>query len=88
MVRISKIEIMDLAPKDKKGLISFLIKRNGYLDNIYVRSHLRDVLDSQDVIRRCFRGLVDGIWEVHKFPDYVDLVCLDRDIDPIVHLGL
>ncbi len=71
---------------DRTGLIKSIIKRNGYLDNIYVRGHLGDVLDRQDETRRCFHNLPEGIWEVKSFPDYVDLICLDRDEAPVVHL--
>ena len=65
------------------GIITDIIKRNGYLDNIYVHRHLRDVLDFQDKLRKCFSNLPKGIWEAMRCGDYIDLICLDRDNGPL-----
>lgn len=64
-------------------IIKSLIKRNGYLDNVSVHSHLKDVLGYQDLVRRYFKGIPEGIWEIMKFSNRIDLVCLDGDYKPL-----
>lgn len=64
------------------GLINEIIKRNSYLDNIYVRRHLRDLIGFQNTLRKVFPFLPEGIWEYANFSSRIDLWCIDRDTKP------
>ena len=59
-------------------IIDRIISRHGYLDNVYVRSHLRDLIKFQRKLRKAF-ALPKGVWEYAKFRDRIDLWCIDRD---------
>lgn len=58
-------------------IITKIIKRNGYLDNIYTRRHLRSLIRFQKRLRKAF-GLPKGVWEYSVFKKRIDLWCIDR----------
>lgn len=65
------------------GLIERIIERNGYLDEISVHRHLKDIIGYQAMVRKSFRGIPEGIWEIMNFHSHIWLVCLDKDEKPL-----
>jgi hypothetical protein len=64
-------------------IIDKIIARQGYLDNIYVRSYLADLIRFQRKLRKTF-GLPKGVWDYFKSDDYISLWCIDRDSSYII----
>lgn len=62
-------------------LISRIIKRNGFRNDIYIRRHLKDLIKFQRDLRKAF-NLPKGVWEYSKWCGRIDLWCIDRDQTP------
>ena len=59
-------------------LIDKIIAKQGYVNNLYVRGHLLDLIRFQRKLRKLF-NLPKGVWEYAKFADRIEFWCIDRD---------
>lgn len=66
-------------------IIRRIILRNGFLDNVYVRSNLKELIKFQRVLRKIF-NLPKGVWDYANFGDRIDLWCIDREQKPSYYI--